>query len=175
MGKWKKARPKVRHKKDVLDEWEVADIDRDEQKAGLIRREKRWKMMELAQKYQQELEKKAIDEAEHMNRPRNQLLTPLQEAWLRCDYLLFNIMEKNAYAFMEYQRKNDPEIYKKLYRKFMSKNMMEHAQYYVDYFARGNKAPKLVMIGDVVKEYKKLKGIKSNIKIIHKGEDEREL
>ena len=175
MAKWKKVRPKVRGKKEVYDEWEHHDIDRDEQKAGLIRREKRWKMMEMARQYQQQLEKEAIDKAGHLDQKRNELLTPLQEAWLRCDFLLSNIMEPEAYNFMEYQRIHDPETYKKLYRKFMSKNMMENASLYVDFFAKGGVAPKKAKIGDVVREYKKIKGIRTKFRVVHKGEEEKEL
>ena len=164
-----KKNPKI----DVMDEYEWADIDRDEQEAGLKRREQRWKEIELAQKQDKLLEKKAIDNAEKMK--RRAVMTPLQEAWLRCDYILFNIMEPKAYEFMEWQRLNDPTTYKYLYKIFMSKYMMMNAHYYADYFAKGGKAPKLVTIGDVVQKYKKYKGIKTKIKILHKGEDEREL
>ena len=38
-----KIRPKNRGKKNVFDEWEHSDIDRNEQREGLKRRELRWK------------------------------------------------------------------------------------------------------------------------------------
>ena len=167
-----KKNPKI----DVMDEYEWADIDRDEQEAGLKRRERRWKEVELAQKQARELEKKAIDNAEKIKRkPMALVVSPLEEAWLRCDYLLFNIMETKAYEFMEWQRLNDPDVYKYLYRKFMSKYMMANAEMYVDYFAKGGKAPKLITLGDIVKRYRKYKGIKTKFKIVHKGEEDREL
>ena len=167
-----KKNPKI----DIMDEYEWADIDRDEQEAGLKRRERRWKEIELVQKQERQLQKKAINNAEKMERGvKGVQLTPLQEAWLRCDYLLFNIMELKAYEFMEWQRLNDPGVYRHLYRKFMSKYMMANAQIYADYFAKGGKAPKLISLGDVVQKYKKYKGIKTKIKIVHKGEEEHEL
>ena len=43
-----KKNPKV----DVIDEWEHSDIDRDEQKVGMERRERRWKEIALTQKAQ---------------------------------------------------------------------------------------------------------------------------
>ena len=102
-------------------------------------------------------------------------MTPLEEAWLRCDFLLSHIMAKKAYEFMEWQRLNDPACYKHLYKNFMSKNMMHNAQAYVDYFAKGGKPWKLITFGGIIQAYKKYKGIKSKIRIVHKGEDEKEL
>lgn len=179
----KRARPKVRKhlgktnpKIDVMDEWEWADIDRDEQKAGLERREKRWREIEMAQKQAIELEKKAIDQADNLKRkPMALYTTPLEEAWLRCDYILYNIMEQKAYEFMEWQRLNDVNCYKWLYRQFMSKAMMQNAHLYVDYFAKGGKPPYKVTHAIIIKAYRKYKGMKSKIKVVHKGEKEREL
>ena len=127
----------------------------------------------MAQKQDKLLEKKAIDNAEKMK--RKAAMTPLQEAWLRCDYILFNIMEQKAYEFMEWQRLNDPKCYKWLYKQFMSKAMMQNAQIYIDYFANGNKAPYKVGYGHIIKAYRKYKGIKTKIKIIHKGEEDHAL
>jgi len=161
---------------EVYDEWEHSDIDRDEQEAGMKRRAKRWKEIELDQKRATELEKRAIDEVEKIKRKTLSAMTkPIEQAWLRCDYILSNIMEQKAYEFMEWQRLNDPKCYKWLYRQFMSKAMMVHAQTYVDYFANGNEPPYKVKYGTVIKAYKKYKGIKSKIKIVHKGEEEWKL
>jgi len=179
----KRARPKVRKhlgklnpKVDVVDEWEEGNIDRDEQKAGLERRERRWKEIQLAQKEEAKLNKKAMDNADKME--RGNILrdpTPLELAWLRCDFILSHLMEQKAYEFMEYQRINDAEVYKQLYRKFMSRHMMLFAQAYMDFFAKGGKAPRIITFGEVVQAYKKIKGIKTKFKVIHKGEDEKEL
>lgn len=172
----KKARAKVRGNKNVYDEWEHGDIDRNEQKAGLKRRDKRWKEIELEQIRQRKLEKKAVEMAGELDRgSKGRPLTELEEAWLRCDFLLANIMEKKAYEFMEWQRINDPDTYMRLYRKFMSKNMMRYAQQYVDYFAQGYRAPRLATLAEVIKQYKKIKGIKTIFTIKHKGEDEHDL
>lgn len=181
----KKARPKIRKhqnkskggKFEVYDEWEHSDIDRDEQKAGLARRDKRWKEIALAQKNAAKLEQKALSEADKMDSNRSLLrdITPLEEAWLRCDYLLSCIMEQKAYEFMEWQRLNDVDAYKKLYRVFMSKAMMSFAQQYVDYFAQGGKPPRYVTYPEIIKAYKKIKGIRTKFKVVHKGEEEREL
>lgn len=172
----KRARAKVRGNKNIYDEWEHGDIDRDDQKAGLKRRDRRWKQIELERKRQKALEKQAIDNIEKMDRgSKGRPLTELETAWLRCDFLLSNIMERKAYKFMEWQRVNDPDAYRRLYRKIMSRNMMEFAQEYVDYFAKGYKAPVTVSFPEIVRLYKKIKGIKTRIKLIHKGEDEYEL
>ena len=172
----KKARPKVRGKKNVYDEWEHGDRDRDEVEAGMKRRERRWKEIELEQKQAQKLEKKAIKNVEKMERgTKGRPPTPLEEAWLRCDYLLSNLMEPKAYIFMEQARLKEPKLYKYLYKMFMSQNMMHYAQYYVDYFARGGKPYRVITHGDIIKAYRKYKGIKSSIKIKHKGEKEKEL
>ena len=180
----KKGRPKVRgkmhkgrNKDDVYDEWEHGDIDRDEQTAGLKRRAKRWKEIELAQKNDTKLEQDALAKADKIGGKRSLLRdpTPLEEAWLRCDFLLANMMIKQAYEFMEWQRLNDVDTYKRLYRVFMSKAMMQNAQLYVDYFAQGFTPPRLITYPEVIKAYKKIKGIRSKIKIVHKGEDEKEL
>ena len=172
----KRVRPKARGKRDVLDEWEVADIDRDEQKAGLKRREKRWKEIELEIKRQKMLEKKAIANAERMEQPpRHRQPTPLEEAWLRCDYVLWNIMSQAAYNMLEWIRLNDPDGYKYLYKTFMSKNMMDNITYFVDFFAQGNKINKKLPKSEVIKHYVKYKGYKPTIKIKHKGEEERNL
>ena len=182
MGR-KKVRPKVRKhlgktnpKIDVYDEWEHIDIDRDEQKAGLLRREKRWKEIDLAQKQAAALEKKAINEIEKMKRDvKGRAMTAIEEAWLRCDFILSHIMKKKAYEFMEWQRLNDPECYKFLYKKFMSPHMMHYAQMYVDYFARDGEPYRMITHGEIVKMYRKYKGIRSKFKIKHKGEEEKEL
>ena len=90
MGK-KKVRPKLRKhlgktnpKIDVYDEWEHNDIGRDEQKAGLKRREQRWREMELEQKRFEKLQnllekrKKMMTEALTRRQP-----TKMEVAWLR--------------------------------------------------------------------------------------------
>ena len=187
MGR-KHARPKARKylnrtkskidetKIEVLDEWEIVDIDRDEQMAGLARREKRWKEIALAKREAEKLEKKAIDNVEKMKRgTKGRPMTALEEAWLRCDFLLSHIMEEKAYMFMEWQLENDPECYKFLYKKFISPNMMHNAQAYVDYFAKGGEPYKMITHGDIIKMYKKYKNIKSKITFKRKGEVKREL
>ena len=163
-------------KTEIYDEWEHIDIDRDEQRAGLLRREKRWKEIELVQKQAAALEKKAIDEVEKMKRDmKGRAMTAIEEAWLRCDFILSHIMEKKAYEFMEWQRLNDPQCYKFLYKKFMSPHMMHYAQMYVDYFARDGKPFRMVTHGDIIKMYRKYKGIKTKIKFKRKGEKEYDL
>ena len=160
-------------KKGGIDEWEVADIDRNEQKLGMERRARRWKEIETQRKAEKKAEKKAIENAEKMGQSRQP--NWLEEAWLRCDYVLNNIMEQKAYAFMEHQRTTDPAMYKTLYKVFMSPNMMEHIQQWVSFFASGQKAIGRIPLSEVYKHYKKLKGIKGTIKVVHKGEEEREL
>jgi hypothetical protein len=176
-AKAKKYLGKISPKIDVMDEWEVADIDRDEQVAGLKRRDRRYREIALEQKRQMQLEQKSLSVGDKMDRDHSLLKEPteLEMAWIRCDYLLYNIMMPQAYEFMEYQRLNDTDTYKKLYRKFMSRYMMENAQIYVDFFAQGGKTNKHISFPDVVKEYKKIKGIQSKIAIVHKGEKEYEL
>ena len=180
----KRVRPKVRKhlgkknpKIDVYDEWEHGDMDRDEAELRMKGREKRWKEIEAAQKAARKLEKKAIDEVEKMKRDtKGRPMTPIEEAWLRCDFILSHIMDVKAYAFMENIRIKDPKCYKWLYKRFMSKNMMVNAQMYVDFFAKGGVAPYAkVSYGAMIKAYKKYKGIRSTIKVVHKGEEEREL
>lgn len=171
----KRVRPKVRGKKDVLDEWEVADIDRDEQKLGLERRERRWKEIQAEQQRQRLLEKKAIKNAEKMKSPPNtRQPNELEMAWLRCDFVLWNMMDGEAYMLMEYLRTVEPDTYKHLYRIYMSKYMMENIEFYVDYFAQGHKPDHLIPKADVMKHYLKYKGYKSTIKIKRKGEEERD-
>ena len=163
-------------KTEVIDEWELVDIDRDEQRAGLERRDRRWKEIKFAEKQKRLLEKKAIDEVEKMKRDvKGHAMTVIQEAWLRCDFLLSHIMEQKAYEFMEWQRLNDPECYKYLYKQFMSPHMMHFAQMYVDYFAKGGYPARMITHGDIIKKYRKYKGIKSKIRIVHKGEEKKEL
>ena len=168
---------KGRNKDNVYDEWEHGDIDRDEQEAGLKRRDRRWKEIELKQKRDAQLEQEALAKADKIDSKRSLLRdpTPIEEAWLRCDFLLAQIMEQKAYEFMEWQRLNDVDAYKRLYRVFMSKAMMQNAQLYVDYFAKGGISPINITFPDVVKAYKKIKGIKTKFTVVHKGEDNREL
>ena len=124
-----------------------------------------------------ELEGEALAKANKIGGKRSLLRdpTPLEEAWLRCDFLLANMMMKEAYEFMEWQRLNDVDAYKRLYRVFMSKAMMSNAQMYVDYFAQGGSPPRLITYPEVVKAYKKIKGIRTKFKVVHKGEEEKEL
>ncbi len=172
----KKARAKVRGNKNVYDEWEHADIDRDEQSAGLKRRDKRWKEILIEQQKQRNLEKKALEDVGYQNRGyKGRPPTELETAWLRCDFILANIMDRKSYQFMEWQRVHDTDAYKRLYRHFVSKNMLQNMQQYVDYFAQGYKAPRLIPFPEVIKYYKKIKGIKSKMKVFHKGEDEYDL
>lgn len=169
-------RPKVRGKKDVIDERDWADIDRDEQKRGLKRREKRWKEINFEIKRQKNLEKIAIAKAEKMKQPpRGRQPTELEEAWLRCDYVLYNIMSMAAYQMMEWLRLNDPAGYKAMYKIFISRNMMDNITSYVDYFAQGNSITKKLPKSEVIKHYVKYRGYKPSIKIKHKGEKERDL
>jgi len=84
-------------------------------------------------------------------------------------------MEEDAYSFLEWQRMNDPECYKQLYRVFMSPYMMEHAQYFVNAIDSGMPIEQKIPLKEVVKHYKKFKGIKDKIIIKHKGEEEKEL
>jgi len=160
---------------EVYDEWEHADIDRDEQKAGLKRRAKRWRDMELEEIRIKKMEELAIKKVEKVKELATRDPNELEKAWLRCDYVLSHIMDKNAYDFMETARINDPELYKKLYRIFMSRHMMENIGLYIDYFDKGGISPIIVTYGDVIKTYRKIKGIKSIITIKHKNEEELEL
>jgi len=172
---WKKQRPKVRGKKDVVDEWETMDIDRDEQERGLKRRKRRWKEIEAHNRKIRALEKKALKKAQKIKPENYRQPTPIEAAWLRCDYVLSNIMDKKAYHFMEVAREKDVKCYKYLYKIFMSRNMMEHIQDFVIFFAKGGKSEELISFPTVIKHYRKYKGIKSNIKIAHKGEEEYDL
>ncbi len=178
-----KVRPKLRKELNkpesetkIIDEWEIADIDRDEQKEGLKRRERRWKEIELENIRQKKLRELAVKKAEKMDQ-KSVYREPneLEKAWLQCDYILWNIMQKPAYEFMEYHRTEYPDIYKKLYRVFISPYMMENAEFYVDYFANGGKLDKPITLATVIKEYKKIMGVRPEIRIIHKGEKERKL
>ena len=110
MPKYKKARPKVRGKKNVVDEWETMDIDRDEQERGLKRRAKRWKEIEtenLIKKAAEEVALKHADKMKHVRQPRN----AIEEAWLKYDYVLANIMEIHAHRFLDNIRKRDVKLY----------------------------------------------------------------
>jgi len=184
MVRYKKVRPK--HRKElskpesetnIVDEWEFIDIDRDEQKRGLKRRDRRWKNMKLEEIRAKKAEKIAIKMAEKM-KPVDPFRQPneIELAWLRCDYVLWNIMETKAYAFMEHLRTTKPKAYKHLYKIFMSRNMMEHIQYFVDYFASGGITEERIKLSSVIKHYRKFQGEKvTNITIKRKNEEEREL
>lgn len=167
-GKRSKQRPKVRGKRDVMDEWEVADIDRDEQKAGLERRKKRWQEIQLQIAKQKELEKKAIAKAEKMQNPKNRPPTPLEEAWLRCDYVLWNLLDEKAYGTMEWFRVNEPDAYKHIYKKLLSPFMMEHIQLYVNFFAMGGTTLRIPQ-ALVRKFYMKYKGYRPTVSVQHGG------
>lgn len=168
---YKRKRAKIRHKRDVLDEWEWADIDRDEQEAGLKRRAQRWKEIKREVERQKMLERKAVQDADKMPRtaPRDRQPTPLEEAWLRCDYVLFNMMTMSAYQMMEWCRTNDVEAYKHLYKIFMSRNMMENIQTYVDFFAQGGKTDRKIKKEDVIRHYLRYKGYKPKIMVERDG------
>lgn len=115
------------------------------------------------------MEKKAIDNADKMDTPpKTRQPTPLEEAWLRCDYVLWNMLDRRAYATMEWLRKNEVEAYKTLYRKLVSPAMMENIQLYVDWFASGGKC---VQISNkvVMKHYLDYKGYKRTISVQHGG------
>ena len=85
------------------------------------------------------------------------------------------MMEPKAYQFMDQFREKDPECYKYLYKIFMSPYMMESADLWIKYFASGGKPEKLISHDNIMKHYRKYKGEKSTIKIIHKGKEEHEL
>lgn len=171
----KRVRPKVRGKKDVIDEWEFIDIDRDQQKAGLKRRAKRWKEIDRQIANNKKAEKIAIKNAEKMNPDLRRQPNAIESAWLRCDYVIYNIMQQPAYNQMEEFRTNDPKAYKALYKVFMSKYMMEHIQYFVDYFASGQVVKKKITLADIIKNYRKIRGIKAKIIIKRKGKKDIEL
>lgn len=172
----KRVRAKVRGKKDVFDEYEIADIDRNEQREGIKRRERRWKEIEHEIKRKKLLEKKAISIAEKMKEPpKTRQPNPLEEAWLRCDYVLYNIITQAGYNLMEWIRVNDPEGYKYLYRVFMSKNMMDNITDFVDFFSQGNSIGKRIPKHEVMRHYVKYKGYKGKVRVKHKGEEEYEL
>ncbi len=168
-------RPKVRGKKNVIDERDWADIDRDEQKAGLKRREQRWKEIELERKQLERLEKKAIKNADKMiDRDVNRPLHPLEEAWIRCDFVLWHLMTPEVYSTMEWLRFNDLPTYQAMYKRFMPKQMMRDINECVTWFANGGEVRRITMTV-FRKEYLKYKGYKPSIKIKHKGEDDYEL
>ena len=171
----KRVRPKVRGKKDVIDERDYADIDRDEQKRGLKRREKRWKEIEHQIRLDKHLEKKAIANAEKMKNPSGRQPNQLEAAWLRCDYVLYNIMSQSAYQMLEWIRHNDPAGYRHLYKTFMSRNMMDNIGLFVDFFAQGNTVPQKIPKSDIIKHYVKYKGYKGKVRVKHKGEEEYDL
>lgn len=163
-------------KKGVIDEWEICDVDRDEVNAGQKRRARRWKEIKMQEQIARNLEKQAIKNAEKMKAPPvNRPPTPLEEAWLRCDYILWNIMTQQAYSFMEYQRKNDPDVYKYLYKVFMPQRVMQWAEKYVDLLANGHQFQKKVPLPDVINYYRRFKGIKNTITVKRKGQKDREL
>ncbi|KKM86444.1 hypothetical protein LCGC14_1278980 [marine sediment metagenome] len=169
----KRIRPKVRGKKEVFDEWEHMDIDRNEQKAGLKRRARRWKEIQREVKLQKVLEKKAINNADKMKLPpKTRQPTPLEEAWLRCDYVLFHMLTRSAYQTLEWIRINDVEGYKYIYKIVMSPNMMNNISYYVDYFAEGGTVDKLIPKNIIMGKYMKYRGYKPIIKVKRKGEEE---
>ena len=169
----RRTRPKNRGKKNVFDEWEHLDIDRNEQKEIHKGREQKTKMDELdvlrAKKLNKFVVKMAekFDTKEIMRRPPN----ALEEAWLRCDYILFNIMTRKAYSFMDGLRTKDPDCYKYLYRIFMSPNMMEHANTWVNYFANNGKVDNIIPFSEVFKWYAKYYKIDPRIMVHHKGEE----
>ena len=171
----KRVRPKVRGKKDVVDEWEITDIDRNEQKMGLKRRAKRWREIETEKMLEKVAEKVAIKNAEKMNPDLRRPPNLIEEAWLRCDYCLSHFMQPPAYNFMENVRMNDPECYKALYKIFMSPNMMEHIGDWVNFFAAGQKVAGRIPLSEVYKHYRKIKGIKGKVVVKRKGKKDKEL
>lgn len=161
---------------EVYDEWEHMDIDRNEQREGIKRREKRWKEIEREIRLKKHLEKRAIENAEKMHEPpKTRQPNPIEAAWLRCDYVLYNIMTDAAYGMMEWLRIEDPTGYKHLYKIFMSRNMMENISLFVDFFAQGNTIPKRLPKSEVIKHYVKYRGYKPTIIVKHKGEEEYDL
>ena len=171
----RRQRPKVRGKKNVLDERDWADIDRDEQKAGLKRRERRWKEIELEKKRRAQLEKKAIKNADKMvDRDRNRPLHPLEEAWIRCDFVLYHLMNPDVYTAMEWLRFNDLPMYQAMYKRFMPKQMMRDINECVEWFAKGGEVRRISMTV-FRKAYLKYKGYKPTVKVKHKGEKEYDL
>lgn len=172
MPSWKKQRPKVRGKKDVIDEYETMDVDRDEQKVILKSREKRWKEIKLQQQRERQAEKKALDNAEKMDPNLRSPLTELELAWLRYDYVLANVMERNAHIFFDSIRKKDIKSWHVLLDIFMSKNMRKNIETWLSYFDHGGMVKSKIKLIEVIKEYRKLKGIKTKIKVMRKGEKE---
>lgn len=173
----RRTRPKKRGKKDVFDEWEHLDIDRNEQKVMHKNRERKTKMDELDAIRAKKAERIAVSMAEKFNTHEIMRRPPnvLEEAWLRCDYLLYNMMTRKAYSFMDGLRLKDAKCYKYLYRIFMSPYMMEHANYWVKYFANGGKVQKRIDYAIVFKHYARYYGITPTIKIMHKGEEEKDI
>ena len=171
MPSWKKQRPKVRGKKEVIDEWETMDVDRDEQERGLKRRARRWRDIEKAQAEARKVEREALKTADKIRkdirRPRN----VIEEAWLKYDYVLANIMERRAHEFLDKIRVGDVELYNKILNIFISPYTKEHVDIMVQYFANGLSVAKKIALVDIVKEYRKLKGIRTKITVKHKGED----
>jgi hypothetical protein len=140
----KRVTQKVRGKKDVLDEWEITDIDRNEQKAGLDRRARRWKEIELEQKEYEKLQKALEKRAKAMESKKIRPPTKAEMGWLKCDYILHFIMEPKAYDFMYKFTKEDPECYKYLYKIFISPYMIASADMWIKYFSTGNKPDRII-------------------------------
>ncbi|MHA2203897.1 MAG: hypothetical protein ACW991_09425 [Candidatus Hodarchaeales archaeon] len=182
---WKKTRPKVRKhlgkhspQVDVIDEWEEMDVDRDEQKAGLKRREKRWKEIALEKGWKKKQIDKVIKNADKIEPDLRRGLTPQEELWLQVDFVLSYVMEEKAYNFVNnVKARKDIKTYNKLLNIFFSDKMRANLAHWVAYFALNPyRVDNAITLASVVKEYRKIKGIKTtNIKIIHKGEDEKEL
>jgi hypothetical protein len=178
MPSWKKTRPKVRGKRDVVDEYDLADIDRNEQKAGIKRRERRWKEIELKQKLKKAEIDNMLKKADKINPNIRQGLTPQQELWLQVDYCLAYLMEEKAHRFLDDIRiQGDIKTYNKLLNIFFSDVMRANLQNWLNYFdATGCRVPDPITLASVVREYRKIKGIKkTNIKIVRKGEKDKEL
>jgi len=174
MPSWKKTRPKVRSKKEVVDEWETMDIDRDEQERGLKRRARRWREIEtenLIKKAAEETALKNADKMKNVRVPRN----IIEEAWLKYDYVLANIMDRKAHEFLDKIRMGDVKLYNKLLNIFISPYMKEQIDVMVQYFANGLAVDEKITLPDIVKEYRKLKGIRTKFTVKRKGDKDYDL
>ena len=162
-----------KRKKNVLNEWEFIDIDKDEHENLLKFRDRRWKEIKLEEKQARELQERLAKKAKAEEKIREP--TPADLMWLRADYVLSNTMEKKAYEFMYKLYLGDKNCYVYLFKIFVSKFRMDHIQWWVNFFASGNTVNKLIGYKDVIKHYREYKNIKTKITVKRKGEEDCEL
>lgn len=125
-------------------------------------------MSEKEERDKRELEKirmkklKALMEAQKRNQATQEKVVSV---WEKVDYILRAVMMPDAYAYLNYLKTNEPQIYQQIINELISPDVIQSIDYLMTIIAQSGGVPRRIPKDVIIMLERQAKGIKSKIQV----------